>query len=94
LQLIDSEPKLKDRICKHNPDIKAQIIFSLQNELPRTLADIYIRRASIGTSACRGLDCAKEGAKIMGEFLGWRRKRIKQEVADYKQRVEELYGCS
>jgi len=94
LQLIDSEPKLKDRICKNNLDIKAQIIFSLQNELPRTLADIYIRRASIGTSACRGLDCAKEGAKIMGNFLGWRRKRIKQEVKDYERRVEELYGCS
>ena len=94
LQLIESEPKLKDRLCKHNPDIKAQIIFSVQNELPRTLADIYLRRTGIGTSACRGLDCAKEGAKVMGKYLGWRRKRIKQEVTDYERRVNELYGCS
>ncbi len=62
LKLIDSEPKLKERICKHNPDVKAQIIFSLQHELPRTLADIYLRRTGIGTSACRGLVYAKEGA--------------------------------
>ena len=94
LKLIDSEPKLKDKVCKHNPDIKAQIIFSMRNELPRTLADIYLRRTGIGTSACRGLDCAREGAKVMGKFLGWQRKRIKQELADYERRVEELYGCS
>lgn len=92
LALIDQQPALKERICKNNPDIKAQIVFSLQFELPRTLADIYLRRTGIGTSACRGLDCAKTGAKVMGKYLGWRRRRIKQEVKDYERKVEELYG--
>ncbi|MFQ6115081.1 MAG: glycerol-3-phosphate dehydrogenase C-terminal domain-containing protein, partial [bacterium] len=93
LKLTEEDHKLKERICKNNPDIKAQIVFSLQNELPRTLADIYLRRTGIGTSACRGLDCAKDGAKVMGKYLRWRRKRIKREVKDYEQRVEVLYGC-
>ncbi|MFQ5707719.1 MAG: glycerol-3-phosphate dehydrogenase [bacterium] len=93
LQLTDEHPKLKERICEHNWDIKAQIVFSLHNELSRTLADIYLRRTGIGTSACRGLDCAKVGAKVMGKCLRWRRRRIKQEIKDYVQQVELLYGC-
>ncbi|MFQ5822890.1 MAG: glycerol-3-phosphate dehydrogenase [bacterium] len=92
LKLTDKNPQLKERICNNNLDIKAQIVFSLQNELPKTLADIYLRRTGLGTSACRGLDCAKDGAKVMGKFWGWQKKRIKQEVKDYEQRVEMLYG--
>ncbi len=92
LALVDINPRLKERICPHNPDIKAQIIFSLQNELPRTLADIFIRRTGIGSSACRGLDCAETGAKVMGKHLGWRRRRIKSEVIDYENRVGDLVG--
>ncbi|MFQ5770667.1 MAG: glycerol-3-phosphate dehydrogenase [bacterium] len=93
LALVEYSPKLKEKICSNNLDIKAQIIFAMRNELARTLADIYLRRTGIGTSSCRGLDCAKVGAKVMGKYLGWRRKRIKQEVKDYEKRVEMLYGC-
>lgn len=92
LQLADEQPQLKERICKNNPDIKAQIIFAIENELPRTLADIFLRRTGIGTSACRGLDCAEVGAEVMGKYWGWSRKRIKEEVEDYRRRVELLYG--
>lgn len=93
LKLTENSPKLKERICKNNLDIKAQIVFSLQHELPRTLADIYLRRTGIGTSICRGLDCVKVGAKVMGKYLGWRRKRIRQEVKAYVKSLEILYGC-
>lgn len=92
LQLAAEGPELKERICKNNPDIKAQIIFSIENELPRTLADIFLRRTGIGTSACRGLDCAEVGAEVMGKYWRWNRKRIKEEVEDYRRRVEMLYG--
>ena len=94
LELTDRNPKLREKICVHNHDIKAQIIFSLQHELPKSLADIYLRRTGIGTSACKGLDCAEIGAKVMGKYLGWRRKRIKQEVQNYLESVELLYGCA
>ncbi len=93
LELTKKAPELRERICPHNLDIKAQILFSLQNELPRTLADIYLRRTGIGTSACRGLDCAKEAARLMGKTLHWRRRRIKQEVENYEREIELLYGC-
>ncbi|MFQ5604343.1 MAG: glycerol-3-phosphate dehydrogenase [bacterium] len=93
LELTRKQPALKQRICKNNLDIKAQIVFSLQRELSSTLADIYLRRTGIGTSACRGLDCAKVGAKLMGKILGWRRKRVKQEMEHYQNEVARLYGC-
>jgi len=93
LELIHNEPRLRERVCPNNPDIKAQIVFSVQNELSKTLADIYLRRTGIGTSACRGLDCAEIGAKVMGKVLKWRRRRIKQEVETYREETELLYGC-
>ncbi len=92
LDLANELPELKAPICKNNPDIKAQIVFSIENELPRTLADIFLRRTGIGTSACRGLDCAETGAEVMGKYWGWNRKQIKEEVEDYRRRVELLYG--
>ena len=92
LELANELPELKERICKNNLDIKAQIIFSIENELPRTLADIFLRRTGIGTGACRGLDCAETGAVLMGKYWGWNRKRIKNEVEDYRRRAELLYG--
>ncbi|MCG8604099.1 glycerol-3-phosphate dehydrogenase [bacterium] len=92
LSLLEINPKLGERICQHNPDIKAQVVFSIQNELPKSLSDIYLRRTGIGTSACRGLDCAETGAKIMGKNLKWRRKQIKKEVVDYEKSVAALFG--
>jgi glycerol-3-phosphate dehydrogenase len=92
LSLLDMDPKLGERICRHNPDIKAQLVFSIQNELPKSLSDIYLRRTGVGTSACQGLDCAETGARIMGKNLKWRRKQIKREVADYEKSVEVLFG--
>jgi glycerol-3-phosphate dehydrogenase len=92
LNLTDEYPELRERICKNNPDIKAQIVFSIENELPRTLADIYLRRTGIGTSACRGLDCAEAGGAVMGKYWAWKRRRIREEVGDYQRRVELLYG--
>ncbi len=93
LELTRKNPELKERVCPHNLDIRAQIVFALQNEFPRTLTDIYLRRLGVGTSACRGLDCAEVGARIMGKYLGWRRKRVRQEIAAYEAYVQKLYAC-
>ncbi|MFQ5637920.1 MAG: glycerol-3-phosphate dehydrogenase [bacterium] len=93
LELTKKSPELKERICPHNLAIKAQVLFALQSEMVKTLADIYVRRTGVGTSACRGLDCAAVGAKMMGKYLGWRRKRVKQEIKNYEKHIERLYGC-
>lgn len=93
LALTDDDPGLRERICPDNPDIKAQIVFSLREELPRTVADIYLRRMGLGTSACKGLNCAEPGAKLMGKHLKWSRKQIRQAVKRYRDEVQRLYSC-
>jgi len=92
IELAEANPELKQPICDGHPAIRAQIVFAVQNELAETLDDVYLRRTGIALSADRGLPCAKEGAKLMGNFLGWRRRRVKQEIARYEQTIDGLFG--
>ena len=91
LELTEQDSSLKKRICKSNPDIRAQVMHAIQFELAQNLEDILIRRTGIGTSKCLGLDCVKETAKIAAKYFGWKRKEIKDNIRSYKEKVNELY---
>ena len=91
LELTVQDSSLKKRICKNNPDIRAQIVYAIQFELAQNLEDILIRRTGIGTSKCLGLDCYKKTAKIAAKYLGWKRKEIKENMNSYSQKINELY---
>jgi glycerol-3-phosphate dehydrogenase len=93
MQTLQHDDEYKGRLCKDLPDIKGQIVFSLKHEMPKTVADILMRRTGIGTSASKGLDCAEAAAKIVGKISGWNRKRINREVENYEICVAGLYGC-
>ena len=91
IDLTESDPKLAQPISDQHPAIVAQIIFALKHEFSRTLADIYIRRIGIGISPGQGLDCVKTGAKLMGKYFNWRRKRVKQEIKQYEKIIESMF---
>ena len=91
IHLAESDPKLAQPISDQHPAIVAQIIFAIKHEFARTLADIYIRRTGVGISPGQGLDSVKTGAKIMGKYFNWRRKRVKQEIKQYKKTIESMF---
>jgi len=91
LGLTEQDSSLKKRICKFNPDIRAQIIYAIKFELAQNLEDILIRRTGIGTNKCLGLDCVKTVAKIAAPYFGWNRKEVKENILSYKDTVNELY---
>jgi glycerol-3-phosphate dehydrogenase len=92
LALTDGEPALRQPICEHHADLRAQIVYAAKHELARTLSDVYLRRTGIGTSDCRGLDCAEEGARTLGEHFGWSQKRTRDEVHRYQEEIDLLFS--
>ncbi len=87
LGIAERAPELRDRLCKQNPDIQAQLEYALEHELTETLTDFMLRRTGIGTSACMGKDCCERIAGWMGEVRGWDRRRVDREVQAYLDEI-------
>jgi glycerol-3-phosphate dehydrogenase len=87
LDVAKRNPSLGERLCKQNPDIRAQLLYALEHELTETLSDFMLRRTGICTSACMGMDCCAQIACWMGETRGWDRRRIDREIQEYLEEV-------
>jgi glycerol-3-phosphate dehydrogenase len=87
LEVARRNPELKERLCEHNPDIRAQLVCAVRRELTETLCDFLLHRTGIGTSPCLGKDCCERIAVWMGEILGWDRRRIDREIQEYLDEV-------
>ncbi len=83
LALAGKSPELKERLCRHNPEIRAQLLYALEHERAETLRDFLLRRIGIGTSRCQGRDCCEAIARWMGEIRGWSPERTQQEIEAY-----------
>lgn len=91
LDLTEEDANLKEQICEYNLDIKAQIVYAIKYEEAKTLSDIIVRRTSLGTSACLGLNCAGVVADIAAPFFKWDETRKKEEVEKFKKRMIQLH---
>ena len=87
LAMAGRAPELRERLCKQNPDIRAQLMHAVEHERTGTLADFLLRRTGIGTSPCMGKDCCETIAVQMGELHGWDRARIDREIRDYLDEI-------
>jgi glycerol-3-phosphate dehydrogenase len=87
LEVAGRSPELRERLCKQNPDIRAQLVYALEQEAVETLCDFLLRRTGIGTSACLGKDCCEQIAVWMGEARGWDRRRIDREIGEYLDEI-------
>ncbi len=89
--LTKDNPVLKERICESQPDILAQVVYAIQTEQAKNLEDILIRRTSIGTSKCLGLDCVEKVAQVAAPFFGWRKREIGKKIQNYQITIEQRY---
>jgi glycerol-3-phosphate dehydrogenase len=92
--LLRRYPDLAERIVEEAPDIQAQVIYSAQNEFPKTLADIYIRRMGLGTGALVRPAGIEKGARLLGKYYGWNRQRVRSEIEKYEEEIDLLFGSA
>jgi len=87
LEIAGQGPELRERLCKQNPDIRAQLVYAVKHEEAMTLRDFLLRRTGIGTRQCLGKNCCEQIAVWMAEMWSWDHHRIDQEIREYLDEV-------
>jgi glycerol-3-phosphate dehydrogenase len=85
--LAGKVPDGAEPLCPSNPDIVAQLHLAVHDEMAVSLQDVLLRRTGIGTSPCRGQDCAEAIGQRMGSLLGWSPRRLTAELEAYHGHV-------
>ena len=94
LQLTKADPSLREVFSKETGAIAAEVVFSFQDELARTLADCLLRRTMVGLSANLGIGADEIAAGVGREHLGWTQERAAKEVMDYRKYIERIHSSS
>jgi len=87
LGYVNRDRSLRERLCKTNPDIMAEVAHAIDKESALTLGDFMFRRSLIAFRQCEGLDCCTKVAKKMGKILGWSRREVSSQVRAYKKEI-------
>jgi len=69
--LAQNVPALAAAICETRPNIAAEVVHALENEMAMTLEDVLFRRTGLGTLGSPGPTCIERVAELMASALGW-----------------------
>jgi glycerol-3-phosphate dehydrogenase len=83
------DSSLSERLCKHNPDIVAQVWYALKSEHAKTVNDFMLRRTSLSFTECKGIDALDKIASIMARHLGWTEKEVADQKASYAAYISD-----
>jgi glycerol-3-phosphate dehydrogenase len=87
LTLIEQQPDLARRVSADYPDVLAQVVHAVQQEDARTLADVMLRRLTVGLSAGRGQDGVDSVLALLAQVLGWDDARRRAERAAWDDQI-------
>jgi glycerol-3-phosphate dehydrogenase len=87
LEYAKKDKGLKERICRTNPDIMAEVVHAVGKESALTLNDFMIRRSLIAFRKCEGLDCCSKVARKMGQILRWNSREVSSQISAYKNEI-------
>jgi glycerol-3-phosphate dehydrogenase len=81
--IVEQFPELGELIVEGQPDIKAQIVYSIQSELARTYVDICRRRTAVSMRGNYGFDALPVVADVLKRYCGWSEERCDRNLLDY-----------
>ncbi len=85
-KLIESQPLLGDKLHDKLPFIKAEVIWSVREEMARTVEDVLARRTrALLLDAKASMEMAQETAKLMAVELGYDRAWENEQVLLYNK---------
>lgn len=90
LKLVETDPRLGERLAPDYPDIAAQVVFSVRQEYCLRVSDFMLRRSLLGFQPDQGIRALPAVAAWMGRELGWSEAERESEIESYKQHVREV----
>ena len=88
--LATTRRDLMERVTSRLPDIGAQILFAIREEMALTLDDALFRRTGLGTLGRLDAVAIERAAKIMATELGWNDAETARQVASIAPRYAPL----
>ena len=74
------DPRGLDPVALCRETIAAEVIFAVEHEMARRLADVVFRRTGLGTLGHPGDDCLERCARIMAARLGWSEAHRREQI--------------
>ncbi len=71
LEQISQTPELAALISEDKPEIMAEVVYAVRSEHAQSLADIYLRRTTLGAYADRSVEVVNKVADLAAESLSW-----------------------
>lgn len=90
LELTHEDEALKQPLLADLPNIAAEVIYAVREELALTIADVLTRRTRIAMLGA-ALNCVEQVAELMARELGWTEAQKVQQIADFKAEYEREY---
>ncbi|MFC1911610.1 glycerol-3-phosphate dehydrogenase/oxidase [Chloroflexota bacterium] len=87
LESAQKDPRGKQTVCPHHPDILAQVWHAVEQESALTLDDFLLRRSYMSLGSGQGLDAVEIVAREMGRLLKWGAGERQRQIKTYRASV-------
>ncbi len=90
IELVEGDSFLNKRICPDFPQIMAEVVYGVKNEMAQSLEDILFRRMRLGlVHQGQCLEAASKVARCVQAVMGWDETRTAAELKALVRTLEE-----
>lgn len=90
LDLVERDPALGERVCPHHATILAQLVRAMEQEWAASLADVLLRRTTLGLEPGQAIDCVGEIVERLGRVMGWDTTERASQVTGYMEEIAPM----
>ncbi len=90
LALMHEDEALRQQLLPDLPNLAAEVIYAVREELALTIADVLTRRTRLAMLGA-ALNCVATTADLMARELDWDEAQKAQQIADFKAEYEREY---
>ncbi len=88
LALIPENLELATKLSPERLDIKAQIVYAVNNEMACNLVDILRRRTTLAMNGNYGLDLLPTITEVLKDYCGWSHEQCDRACQEYRAYME------
>jgi glycerol-3-phosphate dehydrogenase len=91
IELTLKNPALAERLTPQYPHIKAEVVYTAQEEMACTVRDFMARRTRLELMDWKTTHAITPTVtRLLGETLGWSEQAIVQEISDYRRLLDKF----